>query len=229
LLAILFAGTASAADLAPAAAEPSAPVYLPFSWTGPYVGAQIGWLHSDGKWNIGLPGSPPDPFVGPVSYSGDGVVGGIHAGYNWQWGNFVVGPEADIEATSAKAQSAFGFTETADLKWQGSVRLRAGYAFDRLLPYITGGVAFGDFDYTLDVRPFPGEATFSEVRTGATIGAGIEYAFSDKWSARLEYRYTDYGKASGTGFPIFIPAVQQRHEIHTDSVRFGISYRFGTY
>ena len=92
-------------------------------------------------------------------------------------------------------------TGTVESGVQGSVRARAGYAFGRFLPYVTGGVAIGSF-YTdaqvfgtdLDgVTNFAASGTKSATRVGWTFGAGVEYAVNNHWSLRAEYRYTDFG------------------------------------
>jgi outer membrane immunogenic protein len=97
-------------------------------------------------------GSPAGvPYISS-SLDPKGAFGGGYVGYNYQFsGGFVVGAEADINASAAKSDhNAFpagpfgpGFSGEGDLKWFGSARLRVGYAFDRFLPFVTGGVAFG--------------------------------------------------------------------------------------
>ena len=122
----LVAGAAQAADL-PRRAAPPAPIYVApiFTWTGFYVGAQIG-----GGWGRSE--------IGAISYNANGVVGGLHAGYNMQFGSIVAGVEGDIEATSLKGSTAFpGVLLKTRAPWQGSVRARVGVAFDRFMPYIT--------------------------------------------------------------------------------------------
>ena len=215
-LARCFAGqpAARAADILSAPAA--------YDWSGVYVGGDIGWLRSGGHWELGRPG---ETFAGPEHYSGDGVTGALHLGYNWQVNSpLVIGVETDWGLSNAKASSQSGFIATATSRWQGSIRARAGVAFDQVLLYGTAGVGVAKFDYSLsDIAT---TASFSKTRTGLVFGAGLEYALAKGWSARAEYLHADYGQAIGTGAPVFIPIVEQRHALHTDAVDLGFSYKF---
>lgn len=208
--ALVLAGGAQAADL-PRRAAPPAPIYVApiFTWTGFYVGAQIG-----GGWGRSE--------LGNISYNANGVVGGLHAGYNMQFGSIVAGLEGDFEATSLKGSAAVG---GALLKtrapWQGSVRARVGVAFDRALIYATGGVAVAQLKNDIFVPPFAFGTT--STRAGWTLGAGVEYAINNNWSVRAEYRYTDFGRYNTTFFPLGTA----RTRFKENTVRVGVSYRFG--
>lgn len=225
-LAVVSSG-AFAADLAPQVVEPTAPIVMPFTWTGFYVGAHAGYGWGDTKAR----------FNGPVphgDFTPDGFIGGVHAGYNYQFETpVVVGLEADIDGSDVKGDfdNPFGGFSggSAKLRWQGSVRARFGYAFDRFLPYITGGVSFGDFRFAggpgVGSGLSPALVPWSKTLTGWTIGAGLEYAFTDNWSARLEYRYTDYGNTSRSLAPAY-PGVIERMDVKLHTVQAGISYKF---
>jgi outer membrane immunogenic protein len=204
---------AFAADLpnrkvAPAAPYVAAPI---FTWTGFYVGAQVGGGWTSDKMR-GY-NTATNVYGSYGKLNGSGVVGGLFAGYNWQMSNIVLGVEADIEATSIGPKSvaayspagvllpgAYSFSES--LPWQGSLRARAGYAAGNALFYVTGGLAFGQINtkYTtiaggsLGLTPAEaGSASFSSTQAGWTLGAGVEYAFNANWIARAEYRYTRFG------------------------------------
>jgi outer membrane immunogenic protein len=111
---------------------------------------------------------------GSGTVSGSGWIGGAYAGYNLQTNqNFVVGIEGDISATT-KAHNS----------WDGTFRGRAGYAWDRNLAYGTAGVAVGG----LSDSPNP-----SATKTGWVAGIGLEHAFADNVTGRVEYRHTDLG------------------------------------
>ncbi|WP_413993079.1 outer membrane protein [Labrys okinawensis] len=223
--------SAFAADLAPAPVEPAAPAYIPYSWTGFYLGAQAGygWSNSDLTFI-----NPDGSLAGKSSANGDGAFGGGFAGYNYQFdGGFVIGAEADINGGEIKsgreaiivpgfgvapANSAF-----SKMDWFGSARLRLGYAFDRFLPFVTGGYAFGD-----QKAGFTGitAASTSDTLSGWTVGAGLEYAITDHILARVEYRYSDYGsKRAGVVTNVGTTGFIDR-DFKTNDVRVGVSYKF---
>ncbi|MBM3607803.1 MAG: porin family protein, partial [Alphaproteobacteria bacterium] len=169
--------------------------------------------------------------------SADGWFGGVHVGYNWQLGNgVVIGLEADINGgdlrsslTGTRTVAGGPLTDannrhSAELKWFGSARARLGYSLGHLMPYVTGGLAFGEARYVF--RHVGDTARLSDTSVGWTVGAGLEYMITPNWTARAEYRYTDYGSASGARFPNF-PNERQTGEFKTHDVRIGISYKFG--
>lgn len=207
-----MASTAMAADLPRRAPAPApAPVYVApiFTWTGFYVGGQLG-----GGWGRSE--------IAGIGYNANGVVGGLHAGYNQQFGSIVAGVEGDFEATSMKGSTAFaGTLLKTRAPWQGSLRARVGVAFDRALIYATGGVAFASLRNEVIVPPFA--SSTSTTRAGWTVGAGVEYAIDNNWSVRAEYRYTDYGRFNVGFFPLGSANTRFRE----NAVRVGVSYRFG--
>ncbi|WP_448951783.1 outer membrane protein [Labrys neptuniae] len=240
-VAILLSSTAAyAADLAPAPVEPIAPQALPFSWTGFYGGVQAGYTWgksdysnyriSDGLWD----------YKGKLDAKG--FTAGVYAGYNYQFqNNLVIGLEGDINYDNAKgsnhARGNLNFpvpgveaisrsSQEAKLKWDGSVRARVGYAIDRFLPYVTAGVAFGKYDYN-PTWQIDSALHYSSTRTGWTIGAGLEYAVTDNLIARVEYRYTDYGKKDYLDYAASAQGLyNDRIDLKTHTIRAGISYKF---
>jgi outer membrane immunogenic protein len=184
-LLVSIAGT-QAADL-PAARpmyKSPAPVAAPHDWSGIYVGAQVGygWGQSSGTQNA------DGTFFPVVPYSIDpaGALAGGHVGFNYQTGALVVGAEADIEASnlhSDTAISAFGQTYFFNVKADAlaSIRGRIGWAYNQLMLYGTGGVAWGHVTT-------PPLDTLDGWRTGWTVGAGAEHALPHNWSAKVEYR-----------------------------------------
>jgi outer membrane immunogenic protein len=212
---------ALAADLAPVPVEPVAPIVLPLDWSGLYIGAQVGYA-----WNSAdteFPGGG-GPVLNPDA---DGVVGGIYVGYNAQFGQFVVGVEADAEASGASGDAGddfFNSNSDLDENWQGSVRARLGYAINNFMPYITGGVAFSDWD--VDAGTFlPPRVTdsYSETFTGWTIGGGLEVAVTPNVIARIEYRYTDFGNETTD---IDLAPFEHEVDLTNSTVRVGIAYKF---
>src|SRR6202022_2219096 len=111
-----------------------------------------------------------------------GFEGGAEAGYNWQTGPWVFGIEGDLEATGASDTFApWKFSNP----WFGTVRGRAGYAFNNILFYGTAGLAFGE----LDGQNF--SLSDSHTTAGWTAGVGAEFGLAQNWSAKIEYLYVD--------------------------------------
>jgi len=221
---------ASAADL-PSRVAPAPVAVVPvFTWTGFYVGAQAGyaWGDSDSRLFVGGVDVTAAAFPDGTDYDTDGFVGGVHAGYNVQFGSFVVGVEGDIEAASIDGDRSFtdlGVAASTDIDFQGSLRARAGVAFDRALLYVTGGLAFANIENTYTDIGTGDSVSFDDTEWGWTLGAGVEYAVTNNLSVRGEYRYTKFDDVEnvidGLG------TVEQDSDFHT--VRVGVSYKFGTY
>lgn len=220
---VAFAAGAQAADLgvarAPVAAAVVAPVY---NWTGVFIGGQVGY-----EW-ARFARVNTVPFAN--TYNGSGLVGGLHAGYNWQGASpLVVGVIADIEAAGVNGNDANvgGSLDRGRIQWQGSLRGRLGFAADRALIYATGGLAFGGLSFSNDNGVVN---TFNRTRIGWTLGAGVEYAINPNWSVGVEYRYTDFGRASSPGFPAALPNGAAGYQTTTTShaVRATLSYHFVT-
>ncbi|WP_269929847.1 outer membrane protein [Aminobacter sp. HY435] len=216
-------GAAFAADVI---VTESAPEIAPagFNWTGGYIGLQGGW-----QWGrdhtAESTGGVPTGF--DEDLDSDGFIGGVHVGYNWQNGQFVYGAEADLEFSTVDGSYRVAGPDGTDfdLNWQGSIRGRLGYVpTERLLIYGTAGVAFGDLEYTY-VQAETIFESFSSTEVGWTVGAGAEYAFTDNLTARLEYRYTDFGDVSNLSAVAF-PGFTYDHDPKFHAVRVGVSYKF---
>jgi outer membrane immunogenic protein len=205
--------------------SPPAPVYAPqpFSWSGFYFGIQGGraWGGTEaqsGPYNSGVNQS--------YDYGTRGFLGGVHAGYNWQAGNVVFGVETDLEKTNLHGTGygnlGYGNRTTSD--WQGSLRGRLGYAVGQTMIYGTGGLAYGDvnIDKSLSRGQLP-FASYSEMRTGWTLGAGVEHAFTPNITARIEYRYTDLGEGT---FNSATANSGERSDTSFNAVRAGLSFKF---
>lgn len=222
----LTAGPVLSADLPTKKGPPPAPAAIaaPFSWTGFYVGADVGgaWGPAKQTFSNGAPTGDSNA---------NGVIGGGYAGYNQQFGQMVVGLEGDVAASSVKGSfvNLGGATSVggASFDWEGAVRARAGMAWDRALFYVAGGAAFADFNYKGGPAPGPACCGFSESRVGYTIGGGVEYAIMDNLIARVEYRYNGFGAAQGGLSPVF-PAVIAKVDNGYNEVRAGLEWKFGT-
>jgi outer membrane immunogenic protein len=252
----------------PALAAPPA-----WTWTGFYVGGNAGysWGKANGQVTLG-------PFATDVSFPLDGFIGGGQFGYNWRSNNWVFGFEADFQGTgqkgSANAVCPGGTTTSVNsctighigdtvndpalpvnvtlsekLEWLGTVRGRVGMAVTpTLLPYITGGLAYGQIkvDETVSgtnvigtngangatFTPGGGTLSNSTTRAGWTIGAGLEGVLWGNWTGKIEYLYVDLGHVSGS-FATTLTAPSggsliAGYNTHvTDNiVRVGINYAF---
>jgi outer membrane immunogenic protein len=231
--AFLTAGSALAADL-PARVPvkaPLAPAVVHFNWTGLYFGANLGGAF--GNQDVALIDNATGGTAASGSVSPDGFIIGDQIGYNWQVNQWVFGLEADFQGSTQKEDgaplTALGstVTYTSRLRWFGTVRGRVGYAFDRFLPYITGGWAYGDARIDgvattgVTTRNFENDDTVS----GWTVGAGIEWAILDHWSAKAEYLYINFEDGpSGlaTAATLNISGTNLTESI----ARVGLNYRF---
>ena len=199
--------TASAADIQRRAAMPAkAPVYVaPFyNWTDFYVGINGGggWAHSD--------------FSAPLTtgtFSPSGGIAGGTVGYNWQMNQIVFGVEGDIDWSNIRGSVACpgGICETRN-NWLGTARGRLGYAFDRVMPYVTGGAAVGDIKTN---TPF---GSSSSTKAGWTVGGGVEAAIAGPWTAKAEYLYVDLGNGGSV--------LGSNASFHSHILRAGLNYRF---
>jgi outer membrane immunogenic protein len=208
--ALALATSAAAADLAvPYKAPP--PVIL--TWTGFYLGVEGGFAQNYTNWN------DLDGFFNGIATHSINKTGGIaggYAGYNWQDGSVVLGIETDFHWVGAKATQTYlngpgiafvnTATQTGEVRWLGSTRLRAGLDFQSTLFYFTGGVAYGNVRDNITVLngaslfgPPAGSVAVSwnqdKTRVGWTAGFGVEHMFAN-WVARAEARYTDLGNSS---------------------------------
>lgn len=193
-----------------------------------------------GRPTFGLPGT----FRGHTD--SDDFFGGVHLGYNHQFsGGFVLGAEGDINfGRQFDGQfffgENFGFTgEDAinvnaigeiDLDWDGSARLKAGFAFDRILPYVTGGVAFAQYDASFSDPDRTDAPRFGEGSlVGYTLGAGLDYAATDNVIVGAEYRFTDLGSdtvgLTNAALDADIHAYEVR-DLEMHDIRLKISYKF---
>ena len=237
------------------AAEPLPPPPPPiFTWTGPYVGGQIGYAWGPSAFDlIGFNPLNNALFVIANSNSPSGVIGGAHVGYLYQINQFVVGIEGSVDGTSLSANAQFflpNFVGTTDVLTahvssdvQGSIRGKLGIAFDRVLIYGTGGVAFGGFSGNLFLNGqtpatipfFIANRFFSNTRTGWTAGGGLQYAVTENWWIFAEYRYSNFGSFNNTLANAFAPGGQRlgnafvnnnNPRFRENQVQVGFSYRF---
>jgi high affinity Mn2+ porin len=221
-------GTGIVLAMCSAAAVADMPLKAPayravYDWTGFYLGGHVGY----GGGSFG-PGTNPLPEQGVFfPHSVTGLIGGYQAGYSRQFSNHVVlGIEADASFTSpldGPALTSTPFHTTLD--YVGTVRGRVGYAFGTLLPYATGGLAWGHSHVNINDGARSIVSSPGQNHLGWTAGAGVEFAVSGNWSAKVEYDYIDLSRRmydlSGFG----LPPINVDPNIHL--VKLGLNYRFG--
>lgn len=245
--AVALSGTAALAADLPSRAPP--PAYIPpppiFSWTGIYVGGQVGYAWGAGNFNHTF----FDPFTGTLvsgtlGSNPNGVIGGAHVGYQYQINQWVLGIEGSVDGTSLSNTAAGVFpnlfggstvTASSSADIQGSIRGKLGIAWDRLLIYATGGVAFGGFntDFTLSAPnvfpPIFATASRSNTRVGWTVGGGLQYAVTNNWWVFAEYRFSDFGSLRNDGLAAALPAgalFNGSRRLQQNQVQVGFSYKF---
>ncbi|MCA1364772.1 porin family protein [Bradyrhizobium sp. IC3069] len=252
-------GSASAADLAARPFKAPATAVAVYNWTGFYVGVNAGYAW--GQSDLGTVLDPTSSWaVEGVAFRNEfvalsnrrldpaGAIGGLQIGANWQTGAWVLGVEADANATDIGARTVFTganppvirtFDESIRNDWLVTVRGRAGYAVDKTLLYVTGGLAVGSVKGSWDLTSSNGytkTGSVSETKVGWTVGAGVEHAFVPNWTVKLEYLYTDLGGVDYTSTYVpgstfappgsnYVERISQDLTFHT--VRAGLNYKFG--
>lgn len=195
-----------------------------FHWTGAYVGGLVGYAKGE---------TGQRDFMG-ISNPFDvrGFTAGATAGYNFQIGSrLLVGLEADISGSAIGgafgpgnlgSQTGGGWAcnpgpcET-DVSWYATVRGRLGYTHNRFLVYGTGGLAIANVNS--QIRNAGLFYAKKDTDTGWAAGAGAEYAFTDNWTAKVEYLHIDLGWTK-----LNLNDFGSRNRF--DTLRFGVNYRF---
>jgi len=224
LAGLVFVGHAGAADL-PASVPAYAPVAVStYDWTGFYLGINGGGAFGNSNWT-----DPIDGATGNFTVSG-ALVGGT-VGFNYQIGSWVLGVEGDgdwanLSGTTFNASCA-GVGCTTQSNWLATVRGRAGWAWDRVLFYGTGGAAFANVQAAAGALPFS-----STTQAGWTAGVGVEYAIWPNWTAKLEYLFVDLanstcGVASCSGGVPPGPGVNTTVSLNENVIRGGFNFKFG--
>lgn len=254
LAAAAFTTMASAADLPTRKAPPAPmmPLIAPYSWTGFYIGATAGGIWNTGHTSLDATyrgATLGSRYIPTTLGSGEtGFQGGGELGYNYQMGSIVLGLESDLEwVTNSNSVTYTGAaiphlggdvttTLATRMDWLGTTRGRLGIATladDRLLLYVTGGLAYGGGKASVSAVGPAGDAWYGSqgsTQVGWTVGGGAEYAFTNNWSIKAEYLYYNLGSYSyattGTGpsaTPLkFVAKVTPEGSI----ARAGINYKF---
>jgi len=231
---VLGGSAAQAADMAlKAPPPPPAPI---FSWTGCHLGADVGfaWATDKDRETVTATGAASifSPFPTNTARPDGAKVGG-YLGCDYQFsGGFVIGLEGDAEWADITSIGT-NFINTgipADhyntrIRSEASVRGRLGYGFNSALFYVTGGGAWANVNETDVIGATGVSQSDSSTRGGWTVGAGVDYAFSNNVIGRIEYRYADFGTFSYAPTLVF-PAFTEHHRITENVIRAGLAYKF---
>jgi outer membrane immunogenic protein len=225
----------------------------PFSWTGCYIGGNVGGADSRSGFitNI-VPGThltlPANisavDAAGTGSASNSGFIGGGQIGCNYQVNQFVIGIEGDFDSLGTKPTlngsgvlttgDTFNIINSVRTNWLATVRPRVGIAVDHSLFYVTGGAAFANFNYTQSYTDTlfaaSGASSVSTTKSGWTVGGGWEYAFAPHWSVKAEYLFARFTSVSTTGTVVSTTGnsnvLNGSADLQTHIGRVGLNYRF---
>ena len=221
---------------------PPAPVY---SWTGWYVGINGGWGWASGCCTYGANGTIFDTVNGATVNTSGSINGGLFGGQigaNYQINALVLGIEGDWDWSGqsrtgsvcilepACANNGAAISETVKIPWIATVRGRFGYAADRVLFYGTGGVAFISTSDNISGNTLGFSGTIlnaSTTSTGWTAGAGVEWAFAQNWTAKVEYLYVAANVSQATApIPLIGGTLTESGNIHDSLIRAGINFKY---
>ena len=224
-------------------------------YLGGYIGATVG--RSDASTTTAF--SPTGYFastsvdtinaVGAREIEPKGFTGGGTFGYNWQWDNVVAGIETDFGSMNLDdhvtstgsypccAGTGFSFTQKVETDWVWTVRPRFGFTARKALIYGTAGLAATNLFYREDFTDtFAAGATASgraeEMRTGWTVGGGVEFKTSQRWTLKGEYLYADFGEVGATsnnltnGGTFTDTVFTHNADLRTHHFRFGVNFHF---
>jgi outer membrane immunogenic protein len=204
---IIWAATATAAETGK------------MNWAGFYVGIQGMYGGGDTKWTY--EGNESAPYKPNHGISGG--MGGVFVGYNLHHRDFVFGLETeinfgDISGSTHCPNTMWGCK--SDISWLGASRLRAGYVFDKFMPYVSFGIAYsGIRAYT---EGFGADYGRRSAVIGWTPGVGLEYALTRNFILRAEYSYYDFGSHStNVDYQLGV-----RNHVRVHAAKAGISYKF---
>ena len=221
LLAPVAAGAADMAVKAPPALPPAPP---PFSWTGFYIGGEVGGVRANGTIH-------DSRFGLSESTSHSGAIGGAELGFNYQFSNVVLGIESNFDWTSLSATGAGVFIPTvgtlqasANTRWITTVAGRFGIAWNQLLFYGKAGGGWVGNNATITNLNTGASVSASNTRTGGLFGVGLEWAFAPQWSTKIEYDHLSMNSWNFTG-PVFGDNFSAGRNINMLTV--GLNYRFG--
>lgn len=234
---------AVAADLPSRKGPPPAPPAPVFTWTGFHIGFNRGFGGAVYDANVTIAAPLLGGMATRTSDMASGWIAGLQAGYDHQFANgFLLGLETDIQWSDIKSshQAATSATNplvatysntTHSLEWFGTTRARLGYSFGRLLPYVTGGVAYGEITAAgTQVAGALFAGSGARMQVGWTVGSGTEYALTENLSLKGEYLYVSLGGLNGPAAgiaPAPFAGGFTTGRFGTHVTRVGLNWRFG--
>jgi outer membrane immunogenic protein len=189
-----FASPVEAADLPRGGSNYASPI-MATNWAGLYAGLHVGYGVGKAR-NASL----------------SGFLSGVHGGFNLQTNQIVYGLEGDINYSGVDYH---GFADAFRQKWTGSLRARVGYAYDRFMPFLTGGVGF------TNAAMKSGGIKADNTHLGLVVGGGVEAMLTDKISVSAQYLYHHDGAKTYVVLPL-----ARNTNMSTNEVRIGFNYRF---
>jgi opacity protein-like surface antigen len=216
---------------------PPSVAFQPYSWSGLYIGGIIGTAF--GETTTFVPAQIGFLFSQlneQALVNSSGILGGIEAGYNYQTASWLLGIESDIAWTNLRG-SKFCFTfglaasdscSVDRLSPVATITSRFGYTWDRVLVYMKGGGAWTDGSFSIKYNPTGAGTSYGDSMLGWTVGGGLEFGLTPRWSVKAEYDYIDFGsrtQAVGAVLgPFAVPVVRTTENL--SEVKFGLNYRF---
>jgi outer membrane immunogenic protein len=213
-----------------------------YNWAGFFVGGTFGYGIGRNDSTFIIPATNAEAFfLSPRGFDAGGIIA-----YNWQFGSWVLGVDADIQGSTGSGYltcvnicTGASATEIDQkLSWFGTVRGRLGYAVGPALFYATGGAAFGEIkeDITQTAAGTTAGLSFSHRQSGFAVGGGIENKLDlfgllgPNWTTRTEYLFADLGSVRDTFVNPAVPAGAQTlaSNLHEHIWRTVVSYKFGT-
>lgn len=196
-----------------------------YNWSGLYAGAHAGYAWGDATTRDDPADWGTDPkYIGPFNFDINGAFGGGQLGYNHQFGNVVLGVEADfgyMDLTGSRRTDSSNPVKYQTLELDGGLyalaAVRAGYTIDRTLIYAKGGYVWLDGDVTQTTTNPGYQTNGSGALTGWAYGGGIEHALGDRWSVKAEYLHFDFDTADGDQTSISDPPIGHVYENETAS------------
>jgi outer membrane immunogenic protein len=189
-------------------------------WSGPYLGASVGTGSAKTIWS--------SADFNNFESKGGRALGGVQGGYNYQNGSIVFGAEADYMFSSLKGSATCPsglVTCGSDTKGLGSLRGRLGWAIaPPAMVYFTGGLAWGNTQWTATPSFGGPTASFSQTSTGYALGGGAEFLLSKNWSLKAEYLHYNLGSVRTAPGEFVANAVDLKPR--ADTFKLGVNFKF---